>query len=276
MKSNNSNTSNKLSWAYYRPDVGSITIYASKLAACVGMHQYAQPQSELRDEFLRHIGAVGHEDYSTTQEQEAAALSRSLAGLEATRQSEVLSLLQSAYERSGEVATALVAAREALATINNTTDNTTDLEKAMSCVRTRLFTQHGAQKEDQARQMFEKVQGRPIRTSSTFVVSQKPLFVTRGGVRVFLGGKHDGLTEDGRLIEIKTRLRRFLGTPKYELVQVHAYMHIFEKDTAMLIEQYDSQQRTHEVIFDQGIWSDVVLKLAQFLDDLFEAADKTA
>jgi hypothetical protein len=93
-------------------------------------------------------------------------------------------------------------------------------------------------------------------------------FVVVDGLSVLIGGKHDGITNDGELIEVKTRQHWFLGVPIYEKVQLHAYMSIFDKKKATLVESFDGQQRTHEVHFDECFWDDVKMRVEDFVREM--------
>lgn len=86
-------------------------------------------------------------------------------------------------------------------------------------------------------------------------------------MRVYLGGKHDGLAEDGTLIEVKNRMRRFLGVPEYERVQVLAYMRIFGTQRARLVERFGDETREHDVSWDAALWEDVEARTRVFVRD---------
>ena len=106
-----------------------------------------------------------------------------------------------------------------------------------------------------------------IETHDKFVAGKEPVITTRNNIEVYIGGKHDGMV-DGKIVEIKTRQKRFMGTPMYELVQVHAYMYIFKTRQALIIESYLGQERTHEIEFDDGLWDTIKSNLVDFVDAL--------
>ena len=67
--SSNSNNNITTEWGRYCPN-DNLTIYASKLAGCVGMHAY-QKQSEFKAEFMRALGQGQGQDqdqYMTSDE----------------------------------------------------------------------------------------------------------------------------------------------------------------------------------------------------------------
>lgn len=238
-----------LDWmAYHRGDY--IVLYASKLAACAGMHRYV-PRDVMRSEFLRAVGNL--DSYVTPAEAGQAEL----AGLDAGVLSEVKRATEATYGNASDVATALLQLQERV-TLN---------EAAKTVVRSQMYTKHGKEQEDGIRLGVEAQMKKRIKTCSAFKTCEYPLMAVRG-VEVYVGGRHDGVMEDGHIVEIKTRQNRFLGTPVYELVQVHAYMHIYGTRRATLVESYNGERRTHEVEFDDDLWGRVISAVTMFVDDI--------
>lgn len=59
-----------------------------------------------------------------------------------------------------------------------------------------------------------------------------------------LGGKYDGRRSDsGELVEAKARMRRFLGLPLYEEIQVLAYLYLFEAERCIHRESFAGEVR---------------------------------
>lgn len=139
-------------------------------------------------------------------------------------------------------------------------------ENVVQTVQSKVYTSHGCEREDGIREAVKSSKNIDIQTSNKFVVSKEPFIEVRG-VRVFLGGRHDGMSDDGtKIVEIKTRQNRFLGTPLYELVQVHAYMFIYGVTEATIVESYNGQERMHEVGFDEKLWERVKKRVHAFFD----------
>ena len=59
-----------------------------------------------------------------------------------------------------------------------------------------------------------------------------------------------GCRFDGPGIEIKTRVNRFMGTPDYELVQMHVYMAVSNTLKWILKEKFNDQVVDHEIFFN--------------------------
>ena len=86
-------------------------------------------------------------------------------------------------------------------------------------------------------------------------------------------GRTDGLDGD-TIIESKNRKNRFLGVPLYEKVQIHAYMYITNKSKGKLLENFNGDQREHNVVFDPDFWEDVMQKLSEAVDEICDLAQR--
>ena len=89
---------------------------------------------------------------------------------------------------------------------------------------------------------------------------------TRAGLKTSLGtsytlfGRLDGLRDDGTVVETKNRRNRLFGyVPAYERIQLHAYMILTSTTQAVLVENFEEDQRAHDVPFDASFWYDTVL-----------------
>lgn len=101
--------------------------------------------------------------------------------------------------------------------------------------------------------------------------------LTTSGTKWGVGGRVDGVDEEGRVVEIKNRARRFFPTvPDYELVQVQTYMALLDADETVFVQQLNGQQRSTVIQRDLVMWQvEIVPKLHQFMNllDLFLADD---
>lgn len=58
------------------------------------------------------------------------------------------------------------------------------------------------------------------------------------GCAIVVGGKVDGIKEDGTVIEVKNRMRRFFDPlPKYDVAQLQTYLFILDSSKGELVEQ---------------------------------------
>lgn len=206
----------------------------------------------------------------------AAATSEQAGSPSERVMADVLEMLPSTSEAKQRIVTAAAQTRAAAAGAKRAFEAVTAPKAVVrelpplvvDSIRNAMYTKHGTQQEDVVRQAVAERKAKEIKTSDKFRTSSRPL-MTVNGVDVFLGGRHDGMV-DGKIVEIKTRQRRFLGTPLYELVQVHAYMHIYGTREALVVESYNGEEREHEVLFDDKLWSRVKTELAAFLGPLLD------
>jgi len=94
-----------------------------------------------------------------------------------------------------------------------------------------------------------------------------------------IGGRIDGVNEDGILVEIKNRQNRiFSFIPSYEKVQIHVYMKLLNFKTAHLVQkitiQNKNESKTNVIEFDEKYWDDIedacrkfVAKLESIIND---------
>ena len=83
---------------------------------------------------------------------------------------------------------------------------------------------------------------------------------TPRGVPFKLFGRLDGLRDDGAVVETKNRRNRIFGyVPTYERIQLHTYMVLTSTKHAVLVENFEEHQQTHDVLFDESFWQDTVL-----------------
>lgn len=95
---------------------------------------------------------------------------------------------------------------------------------------------------------------------------------TRSGRRWGLGGRVDGVDSEGRVVEIKNRVRCFFRTvPEYEHVQLQAYMVLLDVEEGILLQQYGGTQRSTIITRDREEWESVVLPEMQSFVDVMDA-----
>lgn len=204
-------------------------------------------------------------------------LKRAMKELAANREAEVGAMIERTNDLDGLAAMLTTAegpaegsdtAREALICARRAAET---VRVAVEATRTAVFTAHGTRAEDSIRVDTERAAKAPIRRGGTFFVSKDPVAVLMCGgtrVKVYVGGRVDGLRDDGMLYEFKTRMRRWLGVPLYERVQMHAYEYMLSLRTGRLVESYAGDRREHEIPFDPEFWADVVARCCAFLEPL--------
>lgn len=94
-----------------------------------------------------------------------------------------------------------------------------------------------------------------------------------------VGGRLDGLDAEGRVVEIKNRTRRFFTVvPEYERVQVACYLKIMRASEAVVVQQFNGEQRRTIIAHDEALWQSYFTLMANLMGvyELFTAADNVA
>lgn len=93
------------------------------------------------------------------------------------------------------------------------------------------------------------------------------LYVKEFG-KVVLQGKIDGRLADGRILEVKNRVRGLFHTVRrYEMMQVQTYLELLDAPSAILCEAYRDQLAWHEVARDTDWFNQHVLEPLSALHD---------
>lgn len=81
-------------------------------------------------------------------------------------------------------------------------------------------------------------------------------------------GKCDGMMNEDTIIETKERKNKlFYELREYEKIQIYAYMVMYKKTKAILIENYKDKQEKYEINYDENYWKEIK-------DEYFNAIDK--
>ncbi|KAG6617715.1 RRP15 protein [Phytophthora cinnamomi] len=98
---------------------------------------------------------------------------------------------------------------------------------------------------------------RRVQVQERNLVFSKREVASVGGHRLLVGGKIDGRA-DGRVIEVKNRLRRFLTPlPKYDVAQLQTYLFILDAREGELVEHLKAdtaQTKVTKVPWDPDMW----------------------
>lgn len=238
-----------------------VVIAASKLAACAGLHPY-QPREDMVQLFAcKYAPHLADARYVAPETQAVKAL----RSLPQEAQQAVSNAVKSA-RLAGDAQDATAAASACLQAAR------VELPACVSeLVRSKVATEFGTRAEAGVRAAYGSKHGVRVTKNDEYVEAQEALLEMEG-VRLVLGGKHDGLSVDPTsrepvLLEVKNRMNRFLGVPVYEHIQVMAYMQIFNVKRARLVERHGPDAREHEVLFDEVLWGEVVERMRSFVRD---------
>ena len=254
----------KLDWIKIDFNDRHIILYASKLAACANMHKYCDAD-ELKEELYFKLGL--NKNFKSKRDKAFDGMRQ----MPWKDRCAVNDMMKATYSNVQQIQDQIEKAK----TLTGNAD-------VLDFVRMAMYTKIGSKSEAGIRQNVAKEYAKKINQNAKIKISTNPWFsITVSDAEgtfhtfdVYLGGKHDGMMEDNTLVEIKTRQRGFLGVPLYENIQIHCYMTIFETHKAMLIESYMGEEKSHEIYFDDVMWTQVKrnsqLLLEECLQTYFE------
>ena len=126
---------------------------------------------------------------------------------------------------------------------------------------TRMNTNFGTRKEDTVAEMYEAQTGDKV-----YKPNKRYDWEIAPGFKVV--GKFDGFTDNGKLVEIKNRVRRLFGEVKeYESVQIHVYMKMANVDTAHLVERFEDKINIFDVFQDDDLMCEVEAELERVIEE---------
>jgi hypothetical protein len=234
-----------------------VVYYASELAACVGMNRFTEPwQAAVKiwqrikpKEFSQAVATLqgkGRYRPEETAKETEQWLARSGA-LDAAKsavtceQAELKGTLVAAIKASGA-------------------DANPDMEKSL---RKWVYTSRGDRAENPALDAYESIKGCAIpERNSRFRLGT---FEAADGSHISVGGKVDGLSATGELVEVKNRQRKILQyIPLHERVQMHAYMFLTGTKECTLVQTCGDDTQSTAVPLDEALWRNVQEQLTAF------------
>jgi hypothetical protein len=234
----------KTSWLIDTGD--SVTVFASKLAGCIGMNKYVD-----KDDMIDEYNALRKsEAYKTAQEENT----EKIKNMDIDDQVYINNIIGKEYDN--------------VETLNKVLDSLTEKYKdtdLLNHIKSELYKKQGIKEEENIRQHVATKNNIGILKNDKFISHH---MFTINNVDIRIGGRHDGLSSDGSIVEIKNRMNRFLGVPLYELVQIHAYMVIFGAKQSIHVENYMGETRETVIPFDSQFWDDVHSSLFNLFNQL--------
>jgi hypothetical protein len=237
-----------------------LVLYASEIAACAGMHKYRQPWEAAISIFRRNKPHDYEELAAGVVDGEAKDI------LQRVDPVDISCRLQD-YGVTDEVESAVACGQE-------------DLERAIDRIREKgsvaagspldkqlqqyVFVRRGVEGEKEAVDAFSASEGVAV-GDRNLKFHKKTFDCSPGKGRITIGGRIDGFTDDGRLIEVKTRQRKFFDhIPLYEKVQMLAYMKLVSVERCELVQRYGKETRSMVMELDDSLWERVLDRLYWF------------
>ena len=135
------------------------------------------------------------------------------------------------------------------------------LKKNLESLGNRNF---GINHENNVLKLFEEKRGARVMEDTRFY--KRKLFST-DSLNWFIGGRIDGIMEDGTIVEIKNRIyRMFYRLRDYERVQIQSYMYIFRAERGVLVESKGGQINMIDVEFNDDGYEEIKNRIRRFAD----------
>lgn len=250
-----------------------ICVYASNVAACIGLNQYKMPHEAFED-MWRKLDPTGYD----------AALKRNGT---LSKDQEIQKVLEENAELAKTVRRATSKRHDHSSQTTETVDDMTSSIRALNLppekerivqqhAQSAVFTKYGIGREDAVYQRLAEM-GLELEKYAAF----KKMKI---GEDWYIGGKIDAITTARDcIVEIKNRVRKLFGTVVgYENVQIQTYMHAFDVDSARLAECFTDRDgsmsiQVHAVERDRALWDGTILpRLTEFVERLVGLLDDAA
>jgi 1,2-phenylacetyl-CoA epoxidase PaaB subunit len=243
-----------------------ITLKASEVAAIIGRNPY-KPPNEVRDELWKKYWP-GTFKGKTKNDKAYEALSASEDAREALNSARAVHT-----KSSDEAESVFVKAKAKIEADEKLT--TTQKAEVTDFIRSQVYTGHGTRSEDKTSDKVENDEGvRLVRDNSFYSLDVCEI----DGNAFQVVGKIDRIEEkpDGSktLVEIKNRTKRFFSVvPDYEYIQIQTYLQMLNLEKARLVQQFNSEVRSHAIARNDSFWFDEVMPLLdEFCRDLNSSA----
>ena len=142
-----------------------------------------------------------------------------------------------------------------------------ELEKSVTNV---VNTSYGIKNEDNVLQVYSK--NRQITVHKVCEFRKRKI-----GNNLYIGGKIDGLTQNGEIVEIKNRMYKlFNNLREYERVQLQSYIYIFKLKKGYLVENFKDKINIIEELYDKKYMDSLIYRLGKFeifFDDFMSNID---
>lgn len=224
-----------------------ILYYASELAACVGLNRY----KSINDSIVAIWARNCRKSYEQALERRNIEPPKPIEDVLKQKGLSVSDLIKKTFSSS----TVLEQNIQKLCIENKVKID----YKEMQEIKSHIQTKNGSDNEEVSLDKYaEKLNSKIVDRNAHFytkILSENQK----------IGGRIDGLTEDGKLVEIKNRQYRiFSVVPIYEKVQVHAYMFLLGLQECHLVQVYNEDSDTTIVKFDPEFWKSITEKITDF------------
>jgi len=254
-----------------------IKIYASELAACVGFNKFKSVEQVAIDVFARTDPIAYQKALDRNHLKQREAIENALENLHLTER------VGNLVHDSGE--NYIKDLDKIIVELGDKADG-----QLLKDLTSYVFTERGKISEDSSINMFENEMKKIVNNRNNkfykkfidyFPNSENDIDKTTENVidkkneteteitkykKYMIGGKVDGITDDGTLVEVKNRqYKLFDRIPVYEKIQIHTYMFLTGILQCHYVQCYRDTSNTELLHFEQNFWDDVKSRLTIFV-----------
>lgn len=239
-----------------------VILKASEVAACIGKNPYKKRGDVMDDMWKKY----SPDTFTGTTKTDRAL--KIISGSDEA-QNALMEAMKSRAEKSAD--TQIIVSEAAAKIQADPNMSVGQKREVMEHIRGSVYTTFGTRSEDKTSDKVEAEDGVKLVKDDKFYELEIAVIF---GTRYVIVGKIDRIEEheDGSkvLVEIKNRTRGlFHDVRPYEMIQVQTYLQMIHLDKARLIEQWNDEVHSQEILKDQNHWdSTVVPKLKDFCNEL--------
>jgi len=269
----------------------TFTIFASDLAACIGLNQYSNTcnvakkiwKRESRDSFVvaqKRNNCFDSPEYNKIDnirdivnfiEKEQYDILKihiqdAVNSTEGSKLSECMENIQNLLETSFPQIT--IPSHSDQLQIQKSYNNSTDL---ISDIKSAIYKERGTILEDKSIANYSRLLSKTVAERNTKFYKKRIQFYyqnedgTMDRLQVVIGGKIDGVTNDGELVEVKNRQWKiFDKIPIHEMIQIHIYMYLLDKTSCQIIQCFENEMKIDNISFSDELWEDIIMRLKIF------------
>jgi len=232
----------------------NITLYASEIAACIGLNKYKSVEEMTKKVWCRYDPEGYRKASLRNDTTEPEPIENILQDLKLTEK--VLKFVdhKNPNEMFGDI--------DNLSKLHKTELDANDISAAD--LASYIHTERGKAHEDIS---LERLQT----ALNVDIVKRNDKFYKRyieygPNKQYVIGGKVDGITADGYLVEVKNRqYRLFKEIPIYEKVQIHVYMFLTGIPECKFVQSFAGEDSSTDVEFDYTFWEMIKTKCNVFV-----------
>lgn len=238
----------------------SIFISASEVSACIGRNPY-KARSEALLAAFKKLDPSGYKRSEQTSERDRV---ESIL----VRETAFKELLASAEKETKDRTDAVNNEKKLTSALQALDLTDRERKELASHVRSTFNAAMGTQQESSVLADIRTYIGQDAFKDDRL---HKKTMGTIEGIPWILGGRVDGQTKSGDVVEIKNRTRRLFGrVPDYERVQVLCYCHLLDAKKAYLIEKTQEAHGVHSIEYDSEEFEQIKNGLEAFVRELLD------